>query len=207
MKVAVLFSGGKDSTLASFVMQSSGYEVLLVSFFPENKDSFMLHSKALSVVSLQAEAMNLPLVKFNVTGEKEKEVEEMLVHLSKLNINGIASGAIASEYQKQRIDYIAERLGVPSYSPLWHRFPYEDYKEMSIIFSSVSAMGLSREMLGESAISFLEKYNAFEGGDAETLVLDAPFFKKSLLIDFDKKWDGYSGEILIKKTKLVDKYD
>ena len=205
MKVAVLFSGGKDSTLTAFLMNQLSFSITLVTFIPENKYSYMLHSRALEVVDFQAKAMGFPIKKFKVSGEKEKEVEEILKHLSSLNIEGIASGAVSSEYQKQRIDFIANELNVPSYAPLWHKYLLEDYKQMEVIFSSVSSMGLGEEHLGKPVDPFLLKYNFFEGGEAETLVLNAPFFQKKLDIEFEKVFRGTSGEIIIRSVKLVEK--
>ncbi len=207
MKVGLLFSGGKDSTLSAFLLSSQGFDVELITFIPENQESYMLHTPALEVTKYQASALNLPYHSFSISGEKEKEVEEMLSFLSSLDIEGIASGALASEYQKQRIDYIAHSLGIPSFSPLWHKgeavLPH--FKEMKIIFSSVSALGLSKELLGRDATPFLDKYEFFEGGDAETLVLDAPFFIYRLEVDYDVVWKGSSGRIMLKSIKLVEK--
>ena len=205
MKVACLFSGGKDSTLASFVMKSSGFEVVLITFIPENKESYMLHSKALEVVELQAKAMEIEIKINHISGEKEREVEEMLSFIDKTKVDAICSGALSSEYQKQRIDYIAEQLSIPSFAPLWHKFPYEDYKKMKIIFSSVSAMGLEKKHLGDNVVPYLKRFNAFEGGDAETLVVDAPFFEKKLELEYDVRWNGYDGEIIVKNAWLEDK--
>lgn len=205
MRVGLLFSGGKDSTLASFILSQQGFEVLLITFIPENKDSFMLHTKALEIVDLQSKCLGLDIKKFHIKGEKEEEIEEMLSKISDLSIDALASGAILSEYQKQRIDYIANSLSIPSFSPLWHKFLYSDYEKMEIIFSSVSALGLTKNELGKSAIPFLRRYNAFEGGDAETLVLDAPFFSHKIAIEFDTVWKGMSGEIAIKSCCLIDK--
>jgi uncharacterized protein (TIGR00290 family) len=45
-----------------------------------------------------------------------------------------------------------------------------------------------------------------EGGEYETLVLDAPFFKKRIqLLQTEKIWENHSGYLLVKKTKLVAK--
>ena len=45
-----------------------------------------------------------------------------------------------------------------------------------------------------------------EGGEGETFVTDAPFFKKRIVIEeWDKSWDGIRGVAKIKKAKLVEK--
>jgi uncharacterized protein (TIGR00290 family) len=45
-----------------------------------------------------------------------------------------------------------------------------------------------------------------EGGEYETLVLDAPFFRKKMqLIETEKVWEGQSGYLLVKRATLVSK--
>lgn len=210
MKVLCFFSGGKDSTLAAFFTLQSGFEVELVTFFPENKESYMLHSTCLEITRYQAKAMGLKHHTFYVSGEKEREVEEMLSHLSKLkskiNFSALCSGALASEYQKQRIDYMANELSIPSFSPLWHKGKAleEDYKHLNIIISKVSSANFGEELLGKQAQQFFDSLY-FEGGEAETLVLDAPFFSFSLKLEFEKKWYKDWGEIKVNKVMLLKK--
>jgi diphthamide synthase (EF-2-diphthine--ammonia ligase) len=45
-----------------------------------------------------------------------------------------------------------------------------------------------------------------EGGEFETLVLDAPFFKKRVrILESEIKWDGMAGIYLVKKAGLDNK--
>jgi diphthamide synthase (EF-2-diphthine--ammonia ligase) len=47
---------------------------------------------------------------------------------------------------------------------------------------------------------------SFEGGEAETLVLDCPIFRKRLEIrKSKKKWDGQRGIVEISDIVLLDK--
>lgn len=206
MKVGVLFSGGKDSTLTANMMHEQGFEVELITFFPKNKDSYMLHSASLKPTKIMAEeCLGFPYHSFEISGEKEKEVEEMLECIATLKLDGIAAGAIASTYQKQRVEHIAKSLNLKFYAPIWHTKPYNEYSKMKIILSKVAALGLDEKDLGNDALPYLEKYNYFEGGDAETLVLDAPFFKKKLEITYKKHWRKDHGEIEIINAKAIEK--
>jgi predicted ATP pyrophosphatase (TIGR00289 family) len=208
-KIAVLFSGGKDSTLAAFYTLSMGFDPILVVFSPKLEDSYMLHKPCLSLTPLQAEAMDLALFSFDVSGEKEKEVDEMLNHLKKLDIDGISTGAIESEYQKQRIDYIGEELGIPTYSFLWHRNRevMDDFKEMEIILIKASGYGISASDVGKPFRIYHPYIHPFlEGGEGETAVLDAPFFKKKVTIEKSGIRLGKdTAELLIKKASLAKK--
>ena len=78
MKLAVLFSGGKDSSLAAWMAVNEGYELgCLVSIVSENQDSFMFHTPSVGRVSKQAEVMGLPLILKKTKGEKEIELKDL----------------------------------------------------------------------------------------------------------------------------------
>jgi len=65
-QVAVLFSGGKDSTRTVHWCLENGYEVkYLVSLIPEREDSYMYHYPNIHLVDKLAEAIGIPLVKKN----------------------------------------------------------------------------------------------------------------------------------------------
>jgi predicted ATP pyrophosphatase (TIGR00289 family) len=208
-KIAVLFSGGKDSTLAAFYTLSMGFDPLLVVFSPKLEDSYMLHKPCLSLTPLQARAMGMELCSFDVSGEKEKEVDEMLRHLRNLDLDGISTGAVESEYQKQRIDYIGEELGIPTYSFLWHRNRevMDDIGEMEIMLIKASGYGISASDVGKPFRIYHPYIHPFlEGGEGETAVLDAPFFKKKVIIDESEVRIGKdTAELLVKKAHLEDK--
>ena len=72
MKLAVLFSGGKDSTLASWIAKKEGYELsCLISIVSKNKESFMFHTPSIKRVEEQAKVMGLPLILVESDGVKE----------------------------------------------------------------------------------------------------------------------------------------
>ena len=74
MDVAVLYSGGKDSTYALSWAVKKGLKVkTLITMIPEKKDSFMFHVPNIHLTEYQAQAMNLPIIVTPTSGEKEKE--------------------------------------------------------------------------------------------------------------------------------------
>jgi ABC transporter with metal-binding/Fe-S-binding domain ATP-binding protein len=222
VKVAVLYSGGKDSNYALYWALNQGWEVArLITFKPAREDSFMFHLPCIDLTKLQAKAIGIPHTEANVSGEKEKEVDEMGRTLAKLGVDGVVSGAVASEYQKTRIEGACEELSLRSFAPLWHKKPgklLSDIKDagFEVIFSGVYADGFSERWLGrmldDGATAELEKLSAKnginaagEGGEYETLVLDGPFFQKRLDIRFRREWDGVRGKITVEKAKLKNK--
>jgi diphthine-ammonia ligase len=223
MRVAVLVTGGKDSTLALRRVLDESYDVrYLVSMIPLREDSWMFHYINIHLVDLFAEAVEIPLRKAETCGIKEKEVEDLKHLIEKLNIEGIVSGAIASDYQKTRIDRICRDLSLESIAPLWHKKPLNILNEIldlefEVIITGVYANGFNKEWLGrkidEDAIKDLIELNreydvslVGEGGEYETLVLDAPFFKKRIkVIKAEKVWENQSGYFLVTKAKLENK--
>lgn len=208
-KVACLFSGGKDSVFAAFWAMHSGWSPVLVTVIPEPY-SMMFHHPNAKWAHLQAEAMRLPHVAIEAT--KENELEELERELSRMEIQGIITGAIASEYQKQRIDGIGERMNLPTYSPLWHKenvLQKEMLAHFETYITAVSAEGLGPELLGKNLSELGERENIhplLEGGEGETFVANAPFFEKRIQINkWKKEWDGVRGVAHIEEAELVDK--
>lgn len=226
MKAAVLFSGGKDSTMAIYKAIESGWDVeYLISMISENPESYMFHTSNINLTKLSAEAMCIPLIQKTTHGIKEKELDDLknvLRDLKNEGVEGIFSGALASSYQKSRVDRICHEVSLESIAPLWHVDPQKYMEELldlgfQIILVSVSAEGLDKSWLGrkinrevlDDLISIREKHSihlAFEGGEAETLVLDCPLFGKRInLQEIEKHWQKDSGYITIKKAFLEDK--
>ena len=228
MKVGILFSGGKDSTFAMYKAKQEGHEVVcLISLKSKNDASYMFHTPNIDLVSLQAEALELPLVIHHTLGEKEKELEDLKNALAeakeKYNLEGIFSGALFSDYQKKRVDDVCEGLGLKSLAPLWHTNQAELLKDMmdsdfEIKISRIAAEGLGKWFLGKTIneevyqkLLALNEKNGFhvagEGGEYESLVVDCPLFKKKLIVgSADIVMEGeHRGTYVIKKATLVVK--
>jgi len=203
MKLGVLFSGGKDSTYAAWLAKKQGNELAcLISIFSENPESYMFHTPNIDKVKKQAEVMEIPLIIQKTKGVKEAELEDLENALKKAKqrykIRGIVSGALASNYQIERISKICKKLKIKSLTPLWDRDEIEYLNELiknnfKIIIVGVFAYPLDEKWLGRkiedrfvNEVKILkEKYKihpAGEGGEFETFVLDCPLFKRSLKV-------------------------
>lgn len=223
MRLAALCSGGKDSLYALWLALKEGHEAKkIVVMMPERKDSWMFHKPNLQLTKILSEATGLPTIKGETSGVKKQELEDLESLLERLSIDGVISGAIDSNYQKEKIEKVCNKLEIDSIFPLWHKDSFNLLRKMikedfEIIITSVSAGGLGKEWLGEKidkeSIEGLERIKdefgihlAGEGGEYETLVLDSPLFKKRIVpIETEKVWMGDRGHLTIKKTKLNQK--
>ena len=227
MKLAALFSGGKDSMYALYRMLQQGHDVkYLVTFKPQRTDSYMFHHPCVELTELQAEAIGIKQIMVSTSGVKEKELEDLENVLEKIKgeIDGIVSGALASNYQKTRIDNICKKLGLESIAPLWDIDTERHWKNLlengfKVMITSIAADGLDEKWLGrivdKHAVEELKVIRdrfalhlGFEGGEAESFVLDCPLFKKRLAVEgiekiMDKKTN--SGYIQVKNAKLEEK--
>lgn len=227
MKVAALFSGGKDSTFSVYRATQQGRDVVcLIAMKSANPASYMFHVPNIDLVKLQSRALGIPLIFRRTAGVKEEELKDLKLALTAAKklykIQGVVSGAIASEYQRFRVEAVCADLGLKSLAPLWHldadRYMAELVREgFDIIISSVASDGFEPGWLGrkldilalEDLKKLRDKYGMHisgEGGEYETLVLDGPMFKKKIVIQkAENLWKGDSGVYVIKKAKLASK--
>ncbi len=220
MKLAALFSGGKDSTFAIYLAKQQGHDVTcLVTVFPLSDESQFLHYPNISLTLLQAQSMKLPqFSSYTVSNDTEIEVSELeflLIQAKQaFGIEGVVHGGILSEFQKNHFEKTCNKLNLKIISPLWGIDQKQYMKKLiesdfKYIITSVSSDGLDDTWLGReitlSDIGNLEKLStkhgfnlSFEGGEAESLVLNCPMFSLPLkIIKSNKVWDGYRGRFEI----------
>ncbi|MFA5348568.1 MAG: diphthine--ammonia ligase [Methanoregula sp.] len=192
MSWAALTSGGKDSILSVQKAIDSGKDVrYLVTARPENRDSYMFHSANLDAVAAIAKAAGMKYVEIPTHGRKEEELADLEAGLAALDVEGVTAGAVASRYQADRVKAIADRLGIELFSPLWHMdtemLLREVAERMDAIIVVTAAEGLDEYFLGahidDALIRKLKRVAALyrinmagEGGEYETLTLNAPFY-------------------------------
>jgi diphthine-ammonia ligase len=228
MRLASLYSGGKDSTYSIFNVKQMGHDVsCLITMHPWADDSLLFHYPNLCLTKYLADAMQIPLIEFIINGRsKEAEVdalEKAIIQARSIyDIQGIVHGGISSKFQKDIFERICSKNQLESVAPLWKVQPIQYMYRLldnnfNIKIVGVSAMGLDRHWLGRSldkvSIGELEYFSkkfgfnfTFEGGEAETLVVDCPIFRKKL--DIKKAttlWDGQRGIFEILEVELISK--
>ena len=223
MKLAVLFSGGKDSYL-SLQYASIDHEVnCLLTLYPEREDSWMFHTPAIEWTKLQAESLGLNHLTSRTSGVKERELGDLhsIIRsaISQYSIDGVVSGALASVYQSTRIQRVCNDLNRWCFNPLWQmpqKLLLQELltKNVESIITGVAAEPLDATWLGRNIdsksvkelIALESEYGinpAGEGGEIESFVLDAPLFKRSIrLVDSTKHYSNFAGRLEIKEMKL-----
>jgi diphthine-ammonia ligase len=226
MRLGVLFSGGKDSTLALHLAEEKEEVVCLITLVSKNPESYMFHTPNIDVTALQAKALSLRLVSVDTEGKKEEELADLKRAIvdakNKFKIDGVVTGAVESVYQASRVQRICNNLGLWCFNPLWKHDQKKLLemlieKNFNVIISGVFAYPLDETWLGKQIneqfikriVDLQEQYGispSGEGGEIETTVLDAPLFtQKIAVIDSMIDWRGNSGTFQIKRAKLVPK--
>lgn len=221
MRIAVLFSGGKDSTLTAYRAIKEGHQVnILISMDTDNAESYMFHRPNIELTGLQAQAMRIPLVRFRTAGVKEGELDDLMKAIGSVKgmVDAIGAGALASRYQYERVRKLCELSGLKTYTPLWGIDPAKEWEELlkngfEICIAAVACGGLGKEWLGRTvdvkafeelkALSERHRFHlGFEGGEAETFVTYCPMFSGRIRILSGKSiWDPKTGSGTFQITK------
>ena len=225
MKLASLFSGGKDSTYAIYVVQKQGHDIAcLLSVFPKSDESHLLHHPNMVWTKLQSESMNIPQLLISSDSDNtDEELSKLEILLQKakeqFDIEGVVHGGIKSNFQKDKFEILCSKLNLIVVAPLWGIESQQYMNDLldskfEFIMTVVSSDGLDDSWLGKliskSDIDILKRLSQkfgfnlnFEGGEAETFVIDCPLFTNSIKInEFEKIWDGYRGRFEIVDAEL-----
>ncbi len=226
-RVACLISSGKDSLFALYNMYKRGYKIEgVISIESENAESYFFHTPLINFTKIQAKLLNLPIIYEKSKGKKEEELKDLekaiKKAIAKWKIEGIVAGAIASNYQRDRLLKITEKLGIALYCPLWHEDQESILKgliksKFKFTLTSISALGIPKKFIGKvltandikELIELSRKYKfnpCGEGGEYESLTLYMPLFSKEIVLDdFEViKESEYNYKIKIKKWSLKE---
>lgn len=223
MRLAALYSGGKDSTFAMYLAKQMGHDIAyLVTIRPENTASWIFHTPNLSVVPRMAEAMATELITIASDGTEEGDLSSMKAVLSVLDVDGIVVGALWSDYQWDRMNGICDDLGLIVLAPLWRKDQDLVYDEMvssgiDAVIVGVFAEGLDERWLGRhldgdakrGLMGLRSKYGISimgEGGEYESMTLDSPMHSKRLCITESRNiMERDAGTMDVSGIELVEK--
>jgi diphthine-ammonia ligase len=210
MTVTALVSGGKDSIYAAYLADTQGRTVdELVTIRPGDAESMLYHTPNLDLVALQARAWGKAHRTVDVHGVGESAELEALERAVSGTDGWVVAGAIESSYQWSRLLEVAARVGRPVYTPLWRKdagrvVRAEIDAGLDIRIAHVAAESLGPALLGRrldtALLAEIERASATvrrthlagEGGEYETVVLDAPFFDARIEVSASERREGTS---------------
>jgi ABC transporter with metal-binding/Fe-S-binding domain ATP-binding protein len=220
MRLAALYSGGKDSTLALYLAQQMGHDIrYLVTIVPSGNESWIFHVPNIGIVPLMAESLGIKLVSAETIGTEKDDMRSLKEALSGLDVEGIVMGAVWSDYQWDRMNVVCGELGLKVFAPLWK-------KDQDLVLEELIASGIKAVIIGCYAEGFDEswlgreidskavkelkalhdKYGISvigEGGEYESMTLDSPMHRKPLtIIEYEKEWKKDSGTLYVKRAEL-----
>jgi ABC transporter with metal-binding/Fe-S-binding domain ATP-binding protein len=202
-----------------------GHDVkCLVTVFPKSSNSHLLHFPTIELTKLQSKTLKIPQITSTLdSDELAEEIDAIKILLERakqdFQIEGLVHGGISSEFQKKCFEKICKENDLKIITPLW-KINAKEYmidlirSNFKFILTSVSSDGLDEKWLGKiistNDISQLNKLSDkygfnlnFEGGEAETFVVDCPLYLSPIAIAKSKTiWDGYRGRFEIEAASL-----
>ena len=222
MRLASLYSGGKDSTLATYIAEQMGHTVdVIVNVASDSDDSMIFHVPNQNMVPLLAGSMGKRLVTAVTKGSEKEDMEALCSALEDLDIDGVVTGAVWSDFQWERMNAVCGELGLVCIAPLWRKD--QDIVMNELIDSEIVSMivgvyadGLDDSWLGKDVSASYEELKKLrarngvsvigEGGEFETLTLDSPLQGSRLNItEVAKEWNGRSGTLRVIRAEMVKK--
>ncbi len=227
MKVAVMFSGGKDSCQALKWALDNGHDVLtLISVKPKSTESFLYQYATVEWTKLSAEALGIPVI--HVKSEKigaTEEADELEDVFKNLKVDAILAGGVGLQVtQIREWRRVAAKFGMDVIVPYQDMTSEELFDKtidsgFDIMLTDVATDGLGPEWIGkklnkDNAEEFkgLSKKFGFdvlgEGGYYNSLVVDGPIFNKKIeILNSKKVWDNktYSGYMEVEDARLSSK--
>jgi diphthine-ammonia ligase len=202
------WSGGKDSCLALYrALQHGGAPFTLFTVMNQVSERSHSHALPLSVLSRQAEALQIPLQVRTATWETYETV--FIDELRQLKAAGIALGVFGDidieDHRRWEVT-VCEAAGLDACLPLWQESRLHLVEEFISLGFVAHIVTVKDAVLDESFLGRVmdrqliqdlldrEVDPAGEGGEFHTVVTAGPIFSHPVSIDFGPvvKRDGYS---------------
>lgn len=212
VKVAVGWSGGKDSVFALYrVLESGDFEVVkLLTTLTKDYDRVSIHGVRRILLEKQAHALGLPLDEMFISknASNEEYEETMVAFLSRYKALGVGSVVFGDIFLREVRAYrekLLFKVGMKGVFPLWgentaalaHQFISEGFKA---VVTSVDSTVLSMNYVGRS---FDEQFLADlpesvdpcgENGEFHSFVYDGPLFREK--VPFQK------GQVVLRENRF-----
>lgn len=223
MKLAVLFSGGKDSHLAMYKASIDNEISCAITMKSQNNYSYMFQSLGCEYTKLQLNSQGIPQLLVNTKGEKEKELVDLKKGIEeamqKYGIEGVVTGAIMSTYQSSRIQQICDELDLWCFNPLWQMNSEQMFEELNSLGFEVILLGvfgypLDKTFVGKTLdielqkklVEYEKKYQISaigEGGEFESFVINGPMYSYSLRLEIGEIEEESENSVYLSSFKVT----
>ncbi len=226
MKVAIMYSGGKDSTYAIEYAQQQGWDIqYLLSVKPTRTDCYLFHFATVEYTPMLAKVLGYKHILLSCS-VADPQLEANIVRdavLKQEKVDAVILGGIGLQETQLRtlqetllpegIEVFAAHAG-DDHAMLVENMLSKGYKIMITQFASDGLKSWLGKHITQENFSQLKadavKYGfhiGFEGGYADTLVVDGPIFKQKLdILSFDKVFESeYAGHVKVTDAVLVEK--
>jgi uncharacterized protein (TIGR00290 family) len=221
-KVAVSWSGGKDSCLALYRILKQNYEVIcLLSMVSEKDARNHAHGLQIDILKLQARALGLPLILVDSADDYELSLQKSLSLLKQNSgVEAIVFGSLYSKEDRKWNEQVAYTSGIEPLFPVWTSQDNSSkllHDFISLGFHSVVCRASSKYFDQSYAGKYLDWsfYDEIhqtdscvmgEFGEYHTFVLDGPIFQKKLdITKSDVVLNSGLWSLDIQSCQLVDK--
>ena len=222
MKVAVSWSGGKDSCFACYKAIQEGYDVAQLLIMMSNPDTSNFHMISAELLDAQSYAIGIPIVKWvTAAGTYEQVFKKALLQMKAKGVEGIVTGDVydVAMHEAGWLDRVCKEMGLKPVKPLWHRDTLQIITEFinagfkaTVVRTKNDVLGL--EWLGRHVnkqfVDDLKKLGTVdpcgERGEYHTVVTDGPLFKSSIeILETEKTTLNGYGRLEIKSFKIKPK--
>ncbi|QED47665.1 Dph6-related ATP pyrophosphatase [Cytobacillus dafuensis] len=198
-RVALSWSGGKDSCMALDVLKGKGIEVAcFITTVPREIGRTFGHGEKMSLVKLQGEALNIPVEFISCTFEDYTlSFETVLKRIKEeYGLDGIAFGDLYLEGHREWGEKVAESANLEAIYPLWGKKEDALQALQTFIESGYQAVVIRvrEDILDDSWLgkrldfTFLDDIKMKEicpmgeSGEYHTFVFDGPLFNKKIVL-------------------------
>lgn len=202
MRVAAVWSGGKDSCLACFRAIQEDYRVeYLFNLISERDNKVSFHSFNKDMVKIQSKAIGIPIFQEKICSQRdepeqfERELRELMLKLKNKNIKGLVFGYLLGDYQRILVRRLCSELNIMPIEPLYGRNSRGVVTDFIKLGFKALIVDINLKVLDGSWIGslvnkdFIEYLKTKPGvdfcgdrGEYHTFVVDGPLFRKAIQI-------------------------
>ncbi len=196
-RVFVSWSGGKDSYLSLLMAKDRGLDPACLLSFVGSDGHSRSHGLKTEVLRHQASILGIPLELKEVSWESyEQGFEEAVKRIkAEHGLTGGVFGDINLEEHRQWVEKMCRRCGISYNLPLWLMEERRVSEELIRRGGKAMIVAVRSDLLDQSWLGRLmdDQYIEYclskkispcgEGGEAHTLVIDGPLFKRPLRVE------------------------